>query len=111
MASHIVPRETAMADRTAHVLRPGIGYVAAGKPAMPIKPIHDASKCEPPAPTGNDTWHWLTSPHGKDIKLQWNLAKREWAPPIGVGNRMAFDSKYLAAHGWKYKGPVAVDDK
>lgn len=106
----IVERHRAMADRMAHAFKPGMGYVAVGRPLMPLRPAAQAAACEPPAPAAEGSMHVLMSPDNGPAKtLRWHPAQREWSPLVtGQGNRLGWTSAYLAAHGWTYEGPAPV---
>jgi hypothetical protein len=96
--------QQAFGDKTSHAHVPGIGYVRMGQPPMPRHPLGDAKDCEPEHGTESLTMHTLLAPHGEEIRnFRWYAETKEWAPLVPhAGNRLAFTSRYLAAHGWRY---------
>ena len=100
-------RPTAMREKTKHRFVAGLGFLLVGEPPMPATVIGGAEACEPPVLAMPGTRHVLQPPMGAAPQtLSWDPAGRLWAPPLGLGKRLAFRSIYLAAHGWTYLGPA-----
>jgi hypothetical protein len=105
----VARREQAEAKRTSHQFVPGAGYLAHGGPPD-VKPTKPGSfACDPPAGTEDGSPHFLQPPTGgAPVEMLWVAGEGAWAPHrLGKGNRMAWPSDYLKAHGWKYVGPKA----
>lgn len=99
----IITRQQVNKERSAYRLNLGQGYVRLGKPRVPAAAVHPPSACEPASGGDGDT-HMIVSPQNVQVIATWHAATKEWEP-IGVsGRRVAFESRYLAAHGWTYGG-------
>lgn len=96
--------QQAFGDKISHAFVPGIGYVRMGVPAMPRVILGPPSDCEPHGQWPALSLHALHAPHGEVIEnFRWYPETKQWAPLVpSAGNRIAFTSRYLAAHGWKY---------
>lgn len=106
-----ITKDQAHASRMEHRFKGvGMGYDRPGLPAMPTNTIFPPSKCEPPAVAAEGSFHFLSPPTERGAPAQvmrWHSKDREWTPlREGAGNRVGFSSKYLAAHGWFYLGPM-----
>ena len=98
-------RDHAMHEKMHHGLVPGVGFVRMGPPPMPQKPLAEASACEPPIGTEDQSLHTLIEPGGDEHlnMMRWHAYTHEWTPIVAfTGNRIGYTSTYLAAHGWTY---------
>lgn len=107
----IFTREQAIRRQVHHQFVPGTGYVNHGAPPPLGFQHHGRESCDPPAGTGDDTWHWLRPPapdgmEAKPIAMQWIAVERAWkSPRPHQSNRMAWAPAHLSRAGWKYIGP------
>lgn len=107
-----VSREQAMKEPAAHAQINGV-FVQIGKPLVPVAKQRkaQAAACEPPLPAAEDSWHMLQPPKGAGLmRMQWSTKRRDWKPTSQLGNRLAFTSEYLAAHGWEYERAATSED-
>lgn len=105
----MITRNDVDRDRAAHRLIPGQGYRRAFKLAIPAQPIAPPSECEPVHGTEDLSVHNLNPPverGSSPMAFVWHASRREWEPVGRVAKRVAFESVYLAAHGWTYGGPT-----
>lgn len=90
----------------------GIGHIHLGEPQMPKYPIFD--NCDPPSIIADGTIHFLNPPVERGappVPMRWHAATKEWESlRRSAGNRVAFKSAYLGAHGWRYMAQAPVLD-
>lgn len=99
-----ITAEQAAKARSEHRFLDGIGYLHLGEPALPKHQIFD--HCDPPSIVADGTVHFLNPPVERGappVPMRWYAATKEWEPlRRSAGNRVAFKSVYLGAHGWRY---------
>lgn len=92
-------REAALAAKTRHSFKPGVGYLEHEAPPVSA-PLAASAKCDPPIGTRDGSEHLLLSPGGTAPAFKWVAAERAWER--AGGNRLAWAAPYLAAQGWTY---------
>jgi len=103
----IVTRAMVEKERPAYKFTPENGYARLGRLPLPALPVYSAIVCEPDGNAKDGTRHIIKPPNdgATGVVAIWHKAEKEWEP-VGVnGRRVAFESRYLAAHGWVYGGP------